>query len=444
MTTTSSPSERACSTSATAVMPQSTVRTRSKPSSASRVSAGSFRPYPSSNRDGEMPRNVGSALSFGAELAQQQHGERGRADAVGVVVAVDADARTRLDGGDDRLDRLTHVAEGEGIVAGQGALEEPCAPRPRRRSPRRTSTDAVTSSTSSAVASARTSACEQDVSSQVPVAIGLSRVRRPSDGFLEKTWKNCSNSLPVLRIVAASVIAAGLAATSTPASTPTRTVPQGVSIAGVRVGGLSAEPARARIETAFARSIRVTYRGKNIWICPESLGAGLRVSAAVSSALAATPQSHIALPVRYSRARLDSAVGGTHQALRPAGRGSDRCRCNLIRAGVLAGEGRARRRREDDARRTRRVAPRRHARAADAAHPSRRPEADGGAPSARSSSSRAASTRSASTTARTSCAPSGSQPGRRSTRRPAASGGSWTSSGTPGGTRRRRAPGRRG
>jgi lipoprotein-anchoring transpeptidase ErfK/SrfK len=76
----------------------------------------------------------------------------------------------------------------------------------------------------------------------------------------------------------------------------------------VRVGGLSAEPARARIETAFARSIRVTYQGKNIWISPESLGAGLSVSAAVSSALAATPQSHIALPVRYSGARLDSTV----------------------------------------------------------------------------------------------------------------------------------------
>ena len=85
-------------------------------------------------------------------------------------------------------------------------------------------------------------------------------------------------------------------------------MPQGVSISGVRVGGLSAEPARARIETAFARSIRVTYQGKNIWISPESLGAGLSVSAAVSSALAATPQSHIALPVRYSRGRLDNTV----------------------------------------------------------------------------------------------------------------------------------------
>jgi lipoprotein-anchoring transpeptidase ErfK/SrfK len=112
----------------------------------------------------------------------------------------------------------------------------------------------------------------------------------------------------VLRTAAALVLASGLAATSTPASTPTRTVPRGVAIAGVGVGGLSSEPARARIEAAFARSIRVTYEGKNIWIAPESLGAGLSASAAVSSALAATPGSHIALPVHYSSGRLNTAV----------------------------------------------------------------------------------------------------------------------------------------
>ena len=149
------------------------------------------------------------------------------------------------------------------------------------------------------------------------------------------------------------MIAAGLAATSTPASTPTRTVPQGVSIAGVRVGGLSAEPARARIETAFARSIRVTYQGKNIWISPESLGAGLSVSAAVSSALAATPQSHIALPVRYSGARLDSTVAALAKRF-------DRPAVDATVVGATAsgpefspGEGRARSRRQDDARRAR-------------------------------------------------------------------------------------------
>jgi hypothetical protein len=66
-----------------------------------------------------MPGDVG------LQLAQQQHRERRRADAVGVVVAVDTDARTGLDRGDDRLDRLTHVAKSKRIVARQRALEEP-------------------------------------------------------------------------------------------------------------------------------------------------------------------------------------------------------------------------------------------------------------------------------------------------------------------------------
>jgi hypothetical protein len=74
---------------------------------------------------GKMPGDVGLALSLCAELAQQQHGERRRADAVGVVVAVHADARAGVDGGDDRLDGLAHVAERERIVARQRALEEP-------------------------------------------------------------------------------------------------------------------------------------------------------------------------------------------------------------------------------------------------------------------------------------------------------------------------------
>jgi lipoprotein-anchoring transpeptidase ErfK/SrfK len=112
----------------------------------------------------------------------------------------------------------------------------------------------------------------------------------------------------VLRTLLALVVTAGLACAAAPASTPTRTVPAGVSVAGVRVGGLMAEPARARIEQAFSRSIRVTYHHRNIWITPETLGAGLSVEAAVTSALAATPRSEIALPVRYSAKKVDREV----------------------------------------------------------------------------------------------------------------------------------------
>jgi lipoprotein-anchoring transpeptidase ErfK/SrfK len=112
----------------------------------------------------------------------------------------------------------------------------------------------------------------------------------------------------LLRTLVAIVAAAGLACAAAPASTPTRSIPLGVSITGVTVGGLSSEPARARVESAFERSIRVTFRHRNIWIRPDELGAGLSVEAAVTSALAATPGSRIALPVRYSHRQVAAVV----------------------------------------------------------------------------------------------------------------------------------------
>src|SRR5262249_26366450 len=111
------------------------------------------------------------------------------------------------------------------------------------------------------------------------------------------------NFLPVLKVVLALLLAAGLACAAAPASTPTSSVPLGVKVAGIRVGGLSAEPARLKIETAFNRWLRIVYDGKTNWVNPASAGAKVDVDAAVSSALAATPGSQIAVPVAYSRAK---------------------------------------------------------------------------------------------------------------------------------------------
>jgi lipoprotein-anchoring transpeptidase ErfK/SrfK len=127
------------------------------------------------------------------------------------------------------------------------------------------------------------------------------------------------NALSLLRTLVAIAAAAGLACTAAPASTPTRSIPLGVTVSGVAVGGLSAEPARARVEAAFERSIRVRFRGRNIWIRPEQLGAGPSIDAAVTSALAATPGSGIALPVRYSRKQVAAAAARlAHRFDRPA------------------------------------------------------------------------------------------------------------------------------
>ncbi len=66
----------------------------------------------------QVPRDVC------AQLAQDEDGQRGRADAVGVVVAVHADALAVGDGLPDRLAGLAHAPEQERVVTGQGAFEE--------------------------------------------------------------------------------------------------------------------------------------------------------------------------------------------------------------------------------------------------------------------------------------------------------------------------------
>jgi lipoprotein-anchoring transpeptidase ErfK/SrfK len=81
-----------------------------------------------------------------------------------------------------------------------------------------------------------------------------------------------------------------------------------VSISGVKVGGLSSEPARTRVEAAFQRAVRVVYQGHTTLLTTKRLGAGSSVDAAVSAALSATPSSDIVLPVKASRSKIHLAV----------------------------------------------------------------------------------------------------------------------------------------
>ena len=114
----STPSRRAASTSGAAVMPQSTVRS----------SLHALRGEPLDRRlgdavalleaTGQMPRHVG------AELAQCQHRERRCADAVHVVIAVNADLLAPFDRGPKPLDRRRHVTEQERVVRDLLRLEE--------------------------------------------------------------------------------------------------------------------------------------------------------------------------------------------------------------------------------------------------------------------------------------------------------------------------------
>jgi lipoprotein-anchoring transpeptidase ErfK/SrfK len=112
----------------------------------------------------------------------------------------------------------------------------------------------------------------------------------------------------VLRAFAAFVLAAGLACAAAPAAKRTPLIASGVAVLGVRVGGLSSEPARMRIEDAFARPLTILYGRERLVVTPRRLGAGAAVDAAVTSALAATARSRIALPVEVSASDIESYV----------------------------------------------------------------------------------------------------------------------------------------
>jgi lipoprotein-anchoring transpeptidase ErfK/SrfK len=112
----------------------------------------------------------------------------------------------------------------------------------------------------------------------------------------------------VVRIVAALCVACLAAFVAAPRSTPTPLVPTGVTVAGLHVGGLSAEPLRARLEAAMSRPLTIDDGTTQTLIDPASLDAEADIDAAVSSAFTAAPESSHAVPVAFSEAKVQSAV----------------------------------------------------------------------------------------------------------------------------------------
>jgi lipoprotein-anchoring transpeptidase ErfK/SrfK len=112
-----------------------------------------------------------------------------------------------------------------------------------------------------------------------------------------------------LKTLAALVCSAGLACAAAPASTPAHVIAHGVTVSGVRVGGLTAEPARQRITDSLARAVQIaTPRGVTT-VDPARVGAVADVDAAVTSALAARPGRGVTVPVQYSTTLLAKIVG---------------------------------------------------------------------------------------------------------------------------------------
>jgi L,D-transpeptidase catalytic domain/Putative peptidoglycan binding domain len=116
------------------------------------------------------------------------------------------------------------------------------------------------------------------------------------------------NSRPVLRTLVALLCSAGLACAAAPASTPAHLISRGVTVSGVPVGGLTAEPARQRITASFLRPLRIETPDGVTTVDPTRAGAVADVDKAVSAALSARPGRRVTLPVQYSAERAGAIV----------------------------------------------------------------------------------------------------------------------------------------
>jgi lipoprotein-anchoring transpeptidase ErfK/SrfK len=112
----------------------------------------------------------------------------------------------------------------------------------------------------------------------------------------------------VWRIAAAALAAAGIACTAAPAAERLQTIAPGVRVFQMRVGGLTLEPARSRLEAAVARPISIVYRGEVLTVSPTVFGARAGIDTALRSALSARARTRVRLRVAYSPAAIDSYV----------------------------------------------------------------------------------------------------------------------------------------
>ena len=78
----------------------------------------------------------------------------------------------------------------------------------------------------------------------------------------------------------------------------------GVQVAGVKIGGMTSEPARDRIKRAFGRPLPLRYGDKRWRISPRYLGTTAAVDSAIAEALTSPPRARVELKVAETQARI--------------------------------------------------------------------------------------------------------------------------------------------
>ena len=96
------------------------------------------------------------------------------------------------------------------------------------------------------------------------------------------------------------LLVAGLLVASAPAAAddvPAPTIPLGVTINGLNIGGMTAEDASAAVLAAFQQPLQLQVGTTDVLVTPDVLGATAVVDRAIQRALVATPNTAVSLGV---------------------------------------------------------------------------------------------------------------------------------------------------
>ena len=109
------------------------------------------------------------------------------------------------------------------------------------------------------------------------------------------------------------LFAAGLLVTSAPAAAddapPAATIPLGVTIGGVAVGGLTPDVAAATVVQEFNQPLRLEVGTTSVLVTPDVLGATAVIDRAIDRALSAQPNQPISLGVTVVSGTIADFVG---------------------------------------------------------------------------------------------------------------------------------------
>jgi lipoprotein-anchoring transpeptidase ErfK/SrfK len=86
-------------------------------------------------------------------------------------------------------------------------------------------------------------------------------------------------------------------------------VPEGVTLAGVQVGGMAYEQAQAAVQPAFARPVRVVYRDRRWRLDRAHFGASVAIADGVARALRAEPGEAVPLEAQVDGRAIRRFVG---------------------------------------------------------------------------------------------------------------------------------------